>query len=320
MVKPVITTEYQTLSASLVFHKSLSGLWDSLQAVHALHDKDMSRGLLIYGASGEGKTHAVTQYKSQFPERKTPETTISPVFYFRMSESKKTVDDFLTVLIRELGTTPPKGRPQAGALFDQFKVLVKEKKIELFIIDEIQQVLPKTDGQRALEMVKFLCALIDCTELNTSFVFVGSERAMRLITYGEDGGTVDDNEQLSRRIFRPVRLTRLKPRSQEWVDCVNFFVQRIGLSKLTVSEDKDLFDRIYIAYTERSFSTLQDLFHCNTNKAVEDKEELLDWLAKKYALTGKAELNPFCPETLTAGDVDDFIIAYKQSPQKPYTH
>ena len=316
-----LITDPQALPASLAPHKALRGLWESLQRVHSLHDQqNRHRGLLLYGASGEGKTYAVTQYQSQFREHKTEETTITPVFYFRLSESKKSVDDFLTVLIRALGTTPPKGRPQAGALLAQFKVLVQEKKIELFIIDEIQQVLPKSDGQRALEMVKFLCALIDCEGLKTSFVFVGSERAMRLITYGEAGSTVDDNEQLSRRILRPVKLTRLKPRTQEWVDCVNFFVQGTGLEKLSVPEDKEIFDRVYIAYTERSFSTLQDLFHCDVSQAVADKKELLQWLARNYELAGKSEINPFSLEDLDLHDVDAFIKGYKQNPEKPYSH
>lgn len=304
----------QDMPTSLVPHDSLRKAWEFLHAVHKLHQRASGkRALLLYGGSGEGKTFTVKQYLSLFPTIKTAEVLKAPVFYCRLDESKKTPDDLLCILILALGQTPPKGKPRAGVLLHQFKTLVREKCIELFIIDEIQQVLPKTDGQRALEMLKFLCALIDAEDLQTSFVFVGSTRAMHLLAFGACENTVDDNEQLSRRMLRPVKLDRIEPRSPQWIRVTNYFVQKIGFRELLVPDDKELFDRIYLAYTERAFSTLEDLFLDEERpNYIEDTPQLLAYLSERFLLTSKRAINPFDTEQMDADEVDEAMQCVKQ--------
>lgn len=297
-----------SLPATLASHESLQCLWERLNYVHQHHSSTHGkRGLLVYGKSGEGKTFAVKQYQSQFKDIKTKEVTKQPVFYYRLSESKKSVDDLLAMLILALGGTPVKGRPKAGELFHQFKTLIKEKSVELVIIDEIQQVLPKTDGQRALEIVKFLCGLIDAEDINTAFVFVGSDRAMRLLTFGQTGNTIDDNEQLSRRMLRPVKLGRIEPRVQEWVDVVNFFIKFLGYKALNAPDDAELFDRIYLAYHERAFSTLEDLFLGDVPPVIETEQALYTYLEKQFAMTAKGDINPFNTNRVAYDEVNAAI-------------
>lgn len=299
-----MVVEHPELPPSLAGHRQLEILWQRLSYVHSHHKcTHGKRGLLVYGDSGEGKTFAVKQYKTLFAEVCTKEVIKTPVFYYRLTESRKSVDDLLAMLILALGGTPVKGKPRAGELFHQFKILVNAKEIELFIIDEIQQVLPKTDGQRALEIVKFLCGLIDSEEMNTAFVFVGSHRAMRLLTLGEAGNTVDDNEQLSRRMLRPVKLSRIKPRSTEWTNVVNFFMEFLNFGPLLIPDDREIFDRLYLAYNERAFSTMSDLFLGGTPNKIKSRAALLDYLATQFDITGKSALNPFKRKTLDYDEV-----------------
>lgn len=300
----MVTARSTLLPNTLAAHEGLTTVWARLCYVHQHHLSSGKRGLLIYGDSGEGKTYTVKQYQSQFPKTKKLEATQEPVFYYRLTESKKSVDDLLAMLILALGGTPVKGKPKAGELFHQFKTLVNEKGIELLIIDEIQQVLPKTDGQRALEMVKFLCGLIDADDINTAFVFVGSDRAMRLLTFGQTGNTVDDNEQLSRRMLRPVKLSRIEPRSAEWVNVVNFFMKFLNYGPLVVPDDAELLDRLYLAYNERAFSTLEDLFLGDVPPTIKTKTELLSFLATQFNITGKGKVNPFNVKAVNSNEIE----------------
>lgn len=290
---------------TLVKHDSLKIAWQRICRVHAMHSQPKDKkGVLIYGGSGEGKSHVVKQYETLFPQQKIREKTIRPVFLYRFKESKKQVDDILKLLIKALGTTPPKGKTEPGELDKQFCHLIKELGVELIILDEIQQVLPNKDGVTALSTLKYFCSLLD--ELSASIVFIGSERAMRLLTFGKTEKTVDDNEQLSRRMMRSVKLERIEPRTDDWLDCINWFIDKIHFPFLNY-KDGPLLNRLYLAYMERSFSTLESLFLLEDMSNIQGKTELIARLKNNYDIYGKAELNPFCSTDIPDEKVNTLI-------------
>jgi hypothetical protein len=272
-------------------HPSLLGAWERISDVHQMYSSELrNKGILIYGLSGEGKTFLVKQYQQHFPPIETEEKTLQPVFYFRFKEAKKSTDDILRFLISGLGVTPPKGRTQAGELSALFVHLIKSLGVQLIILDEIQQVLPDKDSVTAMNTLKYFCGLLD--ELAPSIVFIGSERAMRLLTFGRTNKTTDDNEQLSRRMLKSIRIERIIPKSKEWLNCINWFVRKIGLVPLSLA-DRDLLDRIYIAYgRERSFSTLDDLFLSRPFSG-KTTAQLTSFLFENFNLHCHTSVNPF---------------------------
>ncbi|MDO6776236.1 TniB family NTP-binding protein [Shewanella sp. 3_MG-2023] len=279
---------------AMAVHPSLLLAWERICEVHQMYSlPSRNKGQLIFGLSGEGKTFLVNNYQQHFPPIVTTEKKLIPVFYCRFKEAKKSIDDILRFLISALGVSPPKGRTRAGELSAQFYKLIDELGVQLIILDEIQQVLPEKDSVTALNTLKYFCGLLD--ELPPSIVFIGSERASRLLTFGQTDKTVDENEQLSRRMFRSIQIGRLAPCSDEWLTSINWFVQKIGLEPLTYS-DGDLLDRIYIAYGHgRSMSTLDDLFlrapfHQKT------KTELTCFLFKNFEKHCHKDENPFSTE------------------------
>lgn len=306
VISPVkIETQSISIPTTLVQHDSLIMAWDRICRVHRTHDcLHAKKCLLIFGESGEGKTFLVTEYLNLYPTRETLEKMITPVLYYRFREAKKSIEDILKLLIKALGTTPPKGRTEPGELDEQFTCLVKSMGVELIFLDEIQQILPKSDCLTAFNTLKYFCALLD--ELNVSIVFVGSERAMKLLSFGQSEKVAEDNEQLSRRMLRPVRIEGIEPRTRQWVDCVNFFLSKINICPLT-TDDGDLLDRIYIAYTERSFSTLESLFLTEDMTNIKSKKQLQKKLKEKFQIYGKSDINPFDPNHLSLAEVDEAI-------------
>ncbi|MEH6464380.1 MAG: TniB family NTP-binding protein [Shewanella psychromarinicola] len=297
----------------MAIHPSLLQAWQRINEVHQMYSlPSRNKGQIIYGSSGEGKTFLVKNYQKLYPPIVTPEKTLIPVFYCRFKEAKKSIDDILRFLISALGVTPPKGRTQAGELSAQFYKLIDDLGVQLIILDEIQQVLPDKDSVTAMNTLKYFCGLLD--ELKPSIVFIGSDRATRLLTFGKTDKTTDDNEQLSRRMFRSIKIGRLAPSTDEWINCINWFVLKIGLEPLT-DTDHDLIDRIYLAYGfGRSMSTLDDLF-LSEPSSLKTKTELLDFLFKNFEKNchvsetdGHFVVNPFSFEEYKAAKVEKEIM------------
>jgi len=300
-----VKREPAMMPSTLVKHDSLKTAWQRICRVHAMYARaNNKKGVLIYGASGGGKSYVGKQYEALFPQQKIREKILRPVFRYRFKESKKQVDDILKLLIKALGTTPPKGKTEPGELDEQFCHLIEELGVELIILDEIQQVLPNTDGVTALNTLKYFCSLLD--GLSASIVFIGSERAMRLLTFGQTDKTVDDNEQLSRRMMRSVKLERIEPRTDDWLECINWFIDKIRFPFLNY-KDGPLLNRLYLAYMERSFSTLESLFLLEDMSDIQDKPKLIARLKDNYDIYGKAELNPFCSTDISDEEVNKLI-------------
>jgi GTPase SAR1 family protein len=277
---------------TLAKYPSLECSWTRISDVHQMYfSKNRNKGLLIYGQSGEGKTFLVNKYQQNFPPIETPGKTLIPVFYCRFKEAKKSIDDILRFLIRGLGVTPPKGRTQAGELSAQFFHLIRDLGVQLIILDEIQQVLPEKEGVTTLNTLKYFCGLLD--ELRPSIIFIGSEKAMKLLTFGEMAKkTIDDNEQLSRRMLKSIKMNRIIPRSNDWLKSINWFLNEIGFQPLTKANG-DLLNRIYIAYgAQRSFSTLDDLFLSRPFSG-NTVEQLTTFLFENFNLHCHNDINPF---------------------------
>ncbi|MFS1438726.1 TniB family NTP-binding protein [Shewanella sp. 10N.286.48.A6] len=270
---------------------------DKIKLIHAMYDKPNvnKKALLIYGGSGEGKTHLLKTYQKQFKPVKTREKQTIPVFYYAIRQGKRSVDEFLKTLIAALGGPIAKGRVNSSELEHQFIILLRDLNVEIILLDEIQNLSTTYDGIVFQGIIKNLCWLIDEENIRCSIVFAGSHLAKRLMTFGSKDKKLNDNEQLSRRMLRSICLSRMPPSSKSWVSCVNWHLNQVGLPPIThFNEAEKLFiDSVYIAYLERSMSSLNDLFiqdNCINSKSIDD---LLVTLESNFDTYCKGSINPF---------------------------
>ncbi|MCL2916030.1 TniB family NTP-binding protein [Shewanella corallii] len=294
---------------SIVQHRTCIDAWEMMAKVHAMYGSPLSnKGLLIYGNSGQGKTYLAEQYiKAAQAEMLEPVPQL-PVLYHRFRESNKTISQIQKLLIGAMGATPPRGRLEPGELHAQLCHLIDVLGVQLIVLDEIQQVLPKSDGHTTQATLKYFCCLLD--ELPASIVFIGSERAQRLLKFGMDKKTIDDNEQLSRRMLRSVKLESVNGLSPSWLNCVNWFLSCINYPSMSYQRKHEaiLMSRIYVAYAERGFSTLDSLF-LREPFTGSTFDELREWLKRNFDTYCNRKINPFDPKAMT--DKQAYELTYR---------
>lgn len=297
------------IPVSIVQHRSCNAAWEMMAKVHGMYDSPGSnKGLLIYGKSGQGKTFLAEQYIQAVQAELYEPAPELPVLYHRFRESNKTIPQIQKLLIGAMGANPPRGKLEPGELHAQLCHLVNVLGVQLIILDEIQQVFPKSDGHTTQATLKYFCSLLD--ELPASIVFIGSERAQRLLKFGKDEKTIDDNEQLSRRMLRSVKLESLNGQTRSWLNCVNWFLGRIGYPAMSANCKREarLMDRIYVAYAERGFSTLDCLFLREPFTA-STIDELKGWLEQNFETYCNSEVNPFNSDAMTDSEAKE--LAYE---------
>ncbi|MCL1065714.1 TniB family NTP-binding protein [Shewanella olleyana] len=270
---------------------------ECIKLVHSMYFNESctKKALLIYGSSGEGKTYLLKAYQQLFNPVKTLEKKTIPVFYYAVRQGKSSVNDLMKTLISALGGPMLRGRPHSTELEIQLITLLKEHEVELIILDEIQNLSTTYDGILFQSIIKYLCWLIDEEDIRCSIVFSGSKLASRLMAFGDNNKQLDDDEQLSRRMLRPISLRRHVPKKKSWVLCVDWFLRQI-IGPVLDSKNllhQQFYFRVYIAYQERSMSTLNDLFMQENCMKSHDLESLYQALSINFNLYCKGAKNPF---------------------------
>jgi len=276
-------------------HDQVEMAWRRIGFVHSMfHDPSLTKkALLIYGESGLGKSYLLETYKQQYPGQDTGELVTIPVLYYAFHHQKKSPDEVLKLLITQLGAPQPRGRTNSAELETQFIHLLREKRVELIVLDEIQNLITSYDGVQFQGIIKYFCWMLDCAEIKCSIVFAGSHLAKRILNFGSEGKKLDDVEHLSRRTLRPINLRPIKPKTIAWLDCVNWFMAQLDHAALTIEEDKYLLDRIYIAYQTSFMSTLRDIFLRSNCRKATSKSALVACLEENYDMHCQGKVNPF---------------------------
>lgn len=281
--------------------KQVVSAWNSISVVHNMFfDQDVPKqGFLLYGKSGMGKTFILKQYSKLFQSRATRETNTIPVLYLAIARNAKSIDDIPQLLLNELGAPPLQKKLSSICLERQLVTMLREKKVELIMLDEIQNLNTSYDGLEFQKVIKYFCFLLDREDVKCSIVFAGSEYAKRIMSFGETGKKLQDGEHLLRRLLRPSCLIPIKPKSQQWVDCINWFLSSIALPEINHNEEQDFLNRLYIAYHERAMSSLRDLFMRANSRKAGSLETLKDCIFTNFEIYGKSDINPFCEHDLS---------------------
>ena len=271
MVSPVIST-------MLFRYSGLDEAWKQVTRTHLNYLKRNRKAQLIVGNSGSGKTQLMESYESCFDKLEGEEAVFNPVLIVEIQENTQTPINLLEQIINAMGATPVSDT-RGNKLRTQCKTLLNAHKVEILMLDEAQHTLPEKEGSKGLRMVNFFKEMID--HFDVAIVFFGTKKALRIQNFGQKGEKPIDDEQLSGRMFPPIELTPIKPRTSKWLECVNFFLTKYKLPTLT-AEDSDLVRRIYLAQRYKTFRTLTTLFDEHDFSRVKSKNDLRLELKKSY--------------------------------------
>ncbi|WP_339351061.1 TniB family NTP-binding protein [uncultured Alteromonas sp.] len=285
-------------------HPSLNRCAALLERVH--HKRfDANYSLLITGLSGTGKSYFASSYLSHYPSINTPQLTIRPVVYVKLTETRTAVD-LLLQIVKAFTNVVGNNVNKAHIVQDRLSVLLREHKVELIIIDEVQECLTDIDGITSQRMAKQIAALLD-NNPDISLLMLGTPVAGRLLRlrYGKSTERLKGEEQLSRRFMAEQKLNIIPSRCQCWLACCNYFSEKYKFSSFSL-EDKQLLNRLHIA-TDGRIGLLNKLFSV---AQIIEQPYFHKKLEEAYlASINSSAFNPFNTDMLS----DDDVIALLDS-------
>lgn len=262
-----------------------------LRVLEQTHQKSFGQnmGLLISGVSGVGKTFLAKTYQDRFPMVETPEAKFYPVLYVKLTETK-TATDLLLQIVSSITKVIGKNSNKAFIVQERLSFLLRVHRVELLIIDEVQECLTDIDGITSQRMAKQLAALID-NNPQLGVVLIGTPVASRLLKlrYGKSTNRLHGEEQLSRRFLSEHKLTIIPSRCACWLDCCNYVAKQFKFEPFSIN-DKPILNRLHVA-TEGKIGLLFKLFAIASTNNV---PLLINKLEAAY-LTGinSSAYNPF---------------------------
>lgn len=283
-------------------HPSLNRCTSLLEHVH--HKQfDANYSLLITGLSGTGKSYFATSYLERYPPSNTHELKIRPIVYVKLTETRTSVDLLLQIV---KAFTPVIGNniKKAHIVQDRLSVLLREHKVELIIIDEIQECLTDIDGITSQRMAKQIAGLLD-NNPNISLVMLGTPVAGRLLRlkYGKSTERVKGEEQLSRRFLAEQQLNIIPSRCQCWLNCCNYFSKKYNFTDFSL-DDKKLLNRLHIA-TDGKIGLLNKLFSV---AQIIEQPEFSEKLEHAYSASiNSSAFNPFNIDMLSDDDISALL-------------
>ncbi|QYJ80484.1 TniB family NTP-binding protein [Shewanella acanthi] len=264
--------------------------------------------MLIFGNSGSGISELKKSYASCFPEIPSFESTIKRVLSIDVREHTLTPIGLMEQIIEAIGATPVKDT-RGSKIRHQCLHLLKEHRVELMLFDEAQHLLPEKEGAQGLRMVKFFTEMID--QFKIPFVLFGTHKAKRIQSFGQHDLKPIDDEQLSRRMFPPVELEPLKPRTSQWVKCMQHFLNKHHIS--TDYANESIRNRLFLAQQYKTFSHLAMLFEEHQFMNISNSDELLLELKRSYDKNlNNFGVNPFDESKVDEQDVLDLLTLIRR--------
>ena len=273
-----------------------------LEQIHQKHF-GVNFALLITGLSGTGKSFLARTYQVKHPPFKSPELTAHPVLYVKLTETR-TACDLLLQIVKSLTNIVGSNINKAHVVQDRLSVLLKEHKVELIIIDEVQECLTDIDGITSQRMAKQIAALID-NNPEVSLAMLGTPLAGRLLRlkYGKSTERLKGEEQLSRRFMAEQKLTIIPSRCQCWIDCCNHFANALSLPTFSL-DDKPILNRLHVA-TDGRIGLVSKLFCVATAQHATSLPEALS--TAYLSSINSSAFNPFDTHMLSDDEIIDIL-------------
>lgn len=299
-----------TFPTSLCKLRHFERVWERLQETHCKRHA-IPYSLLVLGQSGVGKSALARAYCESHPVVPTPSKLIMPVLYVALTDTT-TPKALVEQLLHALNVTAFNRSTTLLQLQDRLLHLLSMHQVELVIIDEVQECLPRAHGPARQKIIKLLTWLIDHSQI--PFALFGTPIAENLFRFGADNEEYKTEEQFSRRCYAPIRLTAIPPMSQSWLAAANYFLDKRDHSPFDIKyqSHKGLLNRLYLA-TSGKFGLLEKfLLHLPSDINMFDEQQL-PILAKVYATTiSDKNLNPFDDVVFNDIELESHIQRFKQ--------
>lgn len=282
----------------------------ALSLIERLHHRktEYAYSALITALSGGGKTYLATYYQTLYPTHATNEKKTQPVLYCRL-KSPRTNIGLLEQILSSLGASSYIRTTKADRLEERIISLFFEHRVELVLIDDVQECLTTVDGINAQRMAKQFASLIDSAKL--PFILLGTPSSSRLLNlnYGTPTSSVSGEEQLSRRFITEYKVEAVPQRSKLWLDCVNYFCDSAQLPLFTFN-DKRILNGIYVS-THGRLGLLQKFFDflpTQSHDPVITNEDCME--AHDFAMNSST-FNPFDKNAMSEGDTLDLLDVWR---------
>lgn len=268
-----------------------------------LHSTDKAYGQLVIGKSGVGKT-TIGMYLADRLNRQIPqigEVPVKPALYVKIT-TLQTPTQFALGILGALNVTEYGARISHQRAMSRLKDLLVEHQVKVIIVDEMQNALPYTAGQRLLEMSKCISEILDDT--NIPLILMGTPALKRLLELDKRAKDFQTEEQIARRFRAELVIPPIPFGTWVWLDAINFFMTKFGLTQFTKDDWLPMF-RMHlatkgkIAQLEKLISFVDvDVFYTNAPLTA-----LQQAYSEGFSLTG----NPFDVKTLSDRALDKYL-------------
>ena len=274
-------------------------------------------GMIIKGDAGTGKTHFAKKLKDELMARSVAigDYDTMPVLMISAPQQSQ-VSNMVQKLLHELGDIKP-NQGKHNDKINRLLRMLKELKVELIIVDEIHDYLPKKGNSKDSRALSFLKWLMD--EALIPILFMGTEQANLLTSMNEElGSRLRYLYTFSKLPYGPNAIDK-----KDFAEMASAFAENLpkqleSLKFVTFTQDGATFnnikllDRLYAA-TNGLPRGLRDIF-LEINIEMEDEPTFspsLDALAFIFdgleSMNNYIDFNPFTVKSQTIKDYIDGI-------------
>ncbi|WP_166837382.1 ATP-binding protein [Rheinheimera pleomorphica] len=268
------------------------------------HTKEKAYGQLVIGESGVGKT-TLCKYLAETLNLDAPvidEVKIKPALYVKIT-TLQTPTQLALELLAALDVTIYAIRLSHQRAMQRLKQLLSKHQVKVIIVDEMQNALPYTAGQRLLEISKCVAEILDDT--NIPMILVGTPALRRLLELDKRAKDFQTEEQIARRFRAELEIPAIPMGTWAWLEAINYFMTKHGLAHIT-EVDKVLMYRLHIA-TKGKPALLAKLFSlAELDKGLKTKE-FLHRLKQSYEEGFGKTGNPFDEKLLTDRELEKHL-------------
>jgi energy-coupling factor transporter ATP-binding protein EcfA2 len=227
------TQKYQKMEKlcnTIIFHPQYNVAFEQIiNSFEMNKTAGLSQHLLCLGQSGLGKSTLKKMIQNKYPPIETEDRKILPVLTVD-TPSSPTIKNMAEAVLIQLDD-PLFARGSAIDKTNRVLTLLKEKKVKLIIVDELQHFIDQGNRKAPLEVSDWLKTIID--QSSTSTVLMGLKRSERILQI---------NEQLRRRFSKRIELIPFsigdEYQASIFLGVIEHFDELLGLPNKMVVDNK----------------------------------------------------------------------------------